>query len=144
MTIEKFIKERLYIYTNQEMPQKLLIAIISEMLSEIESQKSTNRIGIMGITKEIAEANGYKHIEMLDDDKCLSVGTKLFVKIFSKIRRSIPSVPLDEWYLFSLYLFHGGGGPIPETWEELESDRRSIDFAEKVWERFKKDGGVVT
>lgn len=151
---KRSLRDQLYLYTSQEIPIKLLETLI-ELLTGFNSSYSdiTGRVGVMGVTKDMAATFGFSHKDMMDEDKCVKAGTKCFTKILNVIRMAFPSASIADWYLLTISCYYTDFDKAKDIlsqdgingWNDYKTKRGyGSDFAERVWNHFKNIGGSVT
>lgn len=143
---KKTIKRKLYVYSSPEVPVGLISAMI-ECISgfDVNHANGHGRVGVMAISKQVAEDNGYKHIDMLNPEKCISAGVKHFGKLLKQVRMEFPRMPIDDWYLLALACYHEGfnKAALPakksRSWSEAKGKMSSgVKFAENIWKEYGK------
>ena len=157
----KSIVNKLHVYTNEDLPFALLKAIIYQTIECREpthhcetgaaKDADSSRVGLMGVTKDVAEGFGYKHIDMLDDRKCMEVGTKHFSGILKRIRQEYHSMPYRDWYLLALACYREGYEKVVKdlkranNWMGVKINTKlGVQWAEDVWKlHLQTDGKKV-
>ena len=145
------LRDRLYFYSSVELPMKLMQAMVENI--GLYSCNNKGRVGIMGVTRDVAEEYGYRHLEMFNYDMCFAAGARHFKKMLKEIRFNLPGIRLEEWYLFTLACYCSGQEKVIDSMKKLDKKEwdyykarfsSGVEFSEKVWERFKSIGGEIT
>lgn len=144
---KKRVQDRLYMYTSQILPAKLLDAMIKEISNyNVIYTDSMGRLGVLGVNKEVSEKHEHKHVAMLDYKTCLLVGSAEFESVVKQVRRNFPEMDIDSWYLLSMSIYYSGS-KIPEEIDFEKYKLRNVkgfEFATNVWMSFKSNGGSIT
>jgi len=151
---KKTIKNTLYLYSNREIPIRLLEVIVEHTSKYNPGYRDEEgRIGLIGVRKEKADSFNMPHEDMTDHEKCLEVGVRAIREILFDMRSRFPEMSLDEWYLFALARFRSNSHEVhhlmkkinPRTWSDYKKNTDwGVQFAEKVWKDFKSLGGTIT
>ena len=137
----KSVLNKLHVYTNEDLPFALLKAMIRVTEEHLKIIDGVLRIGIMGIARDVAEGQGYKHSDMMDDRKCIEVGVKHFSDVLRRVRLDYSSLPYRDWYLLALACYREGYervvrslGNRSNKWMEIKiATKLGVAWAEDVW-----------
>lgn len=153
MTAARSIRNRLYVFSNREIPQKLLDCILKHMTGyDVHYRDSHGRLGLGGITKPIANRYGFDHKDMTDYERSLECVTVYLRDTIRDIRKSYPSMSLKDWYLFALACYYSSFDKVMASlnnlmikdWQSYSRKYRyGVEFAERTWNEFKRNKGTI-